>query len=87
MQNITVSVDDETYRLSRIVADENGTSVQAMVREYLNNMARNRASSLSFEELEKDQGELIDSIVKAGGGLNPHENLSRDALHDRNALR
>ena len=71
MKNITISVDDETYRISCIIANENGTSLPAMMREYLINLTRNRASDLSFEELEKDQDELIDSILKKGGGLHP----------------
>jgi plasmid stability protein len=35
MRNITVSVDDETYRRARITAAEQGRSVSAMVRDYL----------------------------------------------------
>ena len=35
MKNITVSVDEETYRLSRVKAVEAGTSVSALVRGYL----------------------------------------------------
>jgi plasmid stability protein len=35
MKNITVNVDDETYRKARIHAAAAGTSVSAMVREFL----------------------------------------------------
>ena len=35
MKNITLAVDDETYRTARIRAAELGTSVSAMVRDYL----------------------------------------------------
>ena len=35
MRNITVSVDDVTYRRARIRAAELDTSVSALVREYL----------------------------------------------------
>ena len=35
MRNITVSVDDATYRRARIRAAELDTSVSALVREYL----------------------------------------------------
>ena len=35
MRNITVSVDDETYRQARIVAAQRDTSVSALVREFL----------------------------------------------------
>lgn len=87
MKNIIVSVDDETYRLSHIMAAEKGSSISEMVREYLTGMTRDRASGPTFEELEKDQDELIESILKEGGGLRPSENLSRDELHNRNAFR
>ena len=35
MKNITVSIDDETYRQARVKAAENGTSVSALVRGFL----------------------------------------------------
>ena len=35
MRNITVSVDDETYRHARVVAAQRDTSVSALVREFL----------------------------------------------------
>jgi hypothetical protein len=35
MKNITVSVDDETYRRARIKAAESDTSVSALVRRFL----------------------------------------------------
>lgn len=36
MKNITLKIDDETYRKARIRAAKAGTSVSAMVREFLN---------------------------------------------------
>jgi len=35
MKNITLKIDDETYRKARIRAANDGTSVSAMVRTYL----------------------------------------------------
>ncbi len=35
MKNITVSLDDETYRKARMEAAELDTSVSALVRRYL----------------------------------------------------
>lgn len=40
MKNITLKVDDETYRKARIRAAKEGTSVSAMVREFLQQRAR-----------------------------------------------
>ena len=42
MKNITVSVDDETYRRARITAAEQGRSVSAMVRDYLANLVASK---------------------------------------------
>ena len=42
MKNITVSVDNETYRLSRVKAAEAGTSVSALVRGYLTAFVQGR---------------------------------------------
>jgi hypothetical protein len=39
MKNITVSLDDETYRRARIVAAEQNTSVSALVRRFLSGLA------------------------------------------------
>jgi len=87
MKNITVSVDDETYRRSRIKAAEEGTSVSALVREYLTSLVEDRVSEEEFERLKGLQDEVIKSVRARGAGLKPSENLSRDELHDRDALR
>lgn len=36
MKNITLKVDDDTYQRARVRAAEAGTSVSAMVRDFLN---------------------------------------------------
>ena len=38
MKNITLTIDDETHRKARIRAAELGTSVSAMVKDYLNGL-------------------------------------------------
>ncbi len=35
MKNITLKIDDETYRKARVRAAEQGTSVSAMVKDFL----------------------------------------------------
>ena len=35
MKNITLKIDDETYRKARIRAAQEGTSISAMVKEFL----------------------------------------------------
>ncbi len=39
MKNITVTVDDETYRRARIKAAERDTSVSALVKHFLAELA------------------------------------------------
>ena len=80
MKNITVSVDDETYRLARIKAAENGTSVSAMVRDYLKHLTQ-------LPTPRRTLGEIVESIRARGGGLHSSDNLTREELHGRNALR
>lgn len=40
MRNITVKIDDETYRKARILAAEREISVSAMVREFLEGLEK-----------------------------------------------
>lgn len=87
MKNITVSVDDEVYRRSRIKAAEKGTSVSALVREYLASLVDDRVSNAEFKRLKGLQDDLLKRIRARGAGIKPSENLSRDALHDRNAAK
>ena len=80
MKNITVAIDDETYRLARIRAAERSTSVSDMVREFL--------TSLTGTEPPREKlGDIIESIRAEGGGIDPSDNLTREELHDRHAVR
>jgi plasmid stability protein len=76
MKNITVSLDDETYRKARIRAAELDTSVSAIVREYLTEFA---ASESRFERLKREEQELRAQIKD----FSAEERLRRDALYDR----
>jgi post-segregation antitoxin (ccd killing protein) len=44
MKNITISVDDELYRLARIKAAEQSTSISALFKAYIEAAIRYRAS-------------------------------------------
>jgi hypothetical protein len=87
MKNITVSVDEETYRLSRVRAAERGTSVSALVRAYLVALVQGRVIETEFDRLRRLQDETLAAIRARGGGLRVADNLPRGALHQRNALR
>ena len=87
MKNITVSVDNETYRLSRVKAAEAGTSVSALVRGYLTALVQGRVPKSEFDRLRRLQDETLKAIRARGGGLRAADNLPRDAVHERDAVR
>jgi plasmid stability protein len=76
VKNITVSVDDETYRRARIRAAERDTSVSALVRQFLVDLAGNREE---FERLKRLERTVRERIT----GFSASERLTRDELYDR----
>lgn len=86
MKNITVSVDEETYRRSRVKAAEEGTTVSAVVREYLTGYASGRVSDEEFKRLEKLQNDVLARIDVTGKGFRASDRLPREELYRRDAL-
>lgn len=78
MKNITVSLDDETYRRARMKAAELDTSVSALVRRFLADLATGESQT---ERLKRQERELRARITKFSAG----SRLSRDRVHDRRA--
>jgi hypothetical protein len=77
MTNLTLTVDEETLRKARIRALELGTSVNALVREYLGRLAgRSTAAEGIAEFFEATEG------ARAGGGPEGRT-WTRDELYDR----
>jgi len=79
MKNVTVSLDDETFRRARLRAAEAGRSLSAMVREYLRGLGEKETE---FERLARLEQELYARIDAEGGGLRASDRLSRDELYD-----
>ena len=71
MKNITVSVDDETYRLSRVKAAENGTLVSALVGDYLLALAQGRVIGSEFNRFSQLQDKTLKEIRTRGASLTP----------------
>ena len=91
MRNITVSVDDDTYRRSRIRAAELDTSVSALVRTYLRSLvgqagresaATARESESSVELRHRALNDVLADFDARGVGLRSCDNLTRDELYD-----
>ena len=76
MKRIAVSVDDETYRRASLRAVQRGTSVAALVAQYLTELA---ASECDYERLKREEQELRARIR----GFNAGDRLSRDEVHQR----
>lgn len=76
MRNITLSVPDDVYRAARIRAAERGSSVSALVAEYLRALS---APDSEFVRLEAQQREVQQEIERFTAG----DRLDRDELHGR----
>lgn len=77
MKNITVSLDDETYRRARMIAAQRDTSVSALVKRFLLDLA---SGETEFEKLRRLEQEARERITNFNGS----DRLTRDQLHDRN---
>ena len=87
MKNITISVDDELYRMARIKAAEQSTSISALFRAFIIRLTGSDAAETEFQRLEREELELREELRTRRLGLNPAHNLSREELHTRHALR
>ena len=76
MKNITVSLDDETYRRARMIAAHRDTSVSALVKRFLVDLA---SGETEFERLKRLEREVRERITD----FRASDNLPRDELYDR----
>jgi plasmid stability protein len=76
MKNITVTVPDDVYRNARIRAAERGTSVSALVGDYLRSLSARQAE---FSRLEAQQRQIQREIRR----FRARDRLDRDQLHTR----
>jgi len=76
MKNITVSVDDETYRRARIKAAERETSISALVKRFLDELV---SDGSLYRQLEREERELRARIQHFNAG----DHLTRDDIHRR----
>jgi plasmid stability protein len=76
MKNITVSVPEDVYRDARVRAAERGSSVSALVGEYLRSLSER---DTEFARLEAQQRQVQKQIDRFRAG----DRLGRDELHGR----
>ena len=96
MKNITVSVDEKTYQALEKEAARQGLRIGEFVSKSLRQMLLSTevenpitspVSTEEFERLRKLQDKVLESIDARGAGLRAADNLPRDELYDRDALR
>ena len=96
MKNITVSVDEETHRLVRIRAAELETSVSALVRDYLRGLAGGRLATdgdgpkpveTPRERRRRIMAEVFEDVRVTRSGFSSSENVRREVLYERRAVR
>jgi len=86
MKNITVSLDDELYRKSRVAAAESDTTVTALVREFLTQYTtRDRDRVGEIEDPAQAVLRVIDEMRERHPDFRTDNLLSRDELHERGA--
>jgi len=76
VKNVTLALPDEVYRLARIRAAESGTSVSALVADYLRSLT---SGSAEFDRLAQLQRDVTSEITE----FRAEGRLSRDEVHDR----
>ena len=76
MRNITVALDDETYRRAAIAAAECESSIADLLRAYVEQLASPAAER---ESLNRRERELRGHITE----FTASNRLSRDELHER----
>jgi hypothetical protein len=80
MKNITIALDDETYRKARIAAAQRDASVSALVKKFLLSLT---AETIAPRDLKQEQETLLDSLWQRHPGFTSSENVSRDDLYER----
>lgn len=84
MKNITVSVDEELYHRARIRAALMNTSVSALVRDALNEIA---GSETEFERLRAEEEALRRKLASRRSSFSAADRLTREETNERHALR
>jgi Family of unknown function (DUF6364) len=77
MKNITVSLDEETYRRARMIAAQRDTSVSALVKRFLLELGSRETET---ERLKREERALRERITTFCAS----DRLSRDDLYQRN---
>ena len=77
MPNVTLALDDETYRTARIFAAQHNQSVSALVRDYL------RTLSTPSRSPEDETAALFAALDAGTGSFSAAQRLTREEANER----
>ncbi len=75
MKNITLSADESLIEKARSEAARRGTSLNQLIRDYLEELAGQHAPAAEFERLRE--------LSKLSGGRRSGWRFDRDEIHER----
>lgn len=76
MANLTITVDDEALKKARLRALEQGTSVNALLRDYLESYAGVHAR-------QRQAAKAIVELARRSQARRGQDSWTRDSLHER----
>ena len=76
MSNLTISIDEEVLKLARIKALKQGTSVNAVLRDYLESYSGSR-------QIQEDSIKDVLTLSQNAQSRSNGKKWSRDELHTR----
>jgi hypothetical protein len=80
VKNLTIALDDETYRRARVFAAQRDASISALVKKYLCSLTE---EITALRDFKKEQEDLLDSIAQRHPRFKVADNLSREDLYQR----
>lgn len=81
MKNVTLTIDEKTWRAARIVAAEQGKSLSALVREFLQSLHPVRDTH------EDDVRRMFAAMDRVKARFSASDRLPREKLHERGRVR
>ena len=75
MKNVTLAVDEKILEQARAYAERRGTTLNALVREHLANVAR------EDQRIEEARRGLLELIDQSTGRLGPNYKWNRDEIY------
>jgi metal-responsive CopG/Arc/MetJ family transcriptional regulator len=76
MKNVTIALDEALLREARRIAADRSTTLNAMIREFLHELARQESEAV------KARRRIVELCRKADARVGPRT-WSRDELHER----